>query len=598
MTLNTASAQELASESETITDQMSPTTISGSYGNYSIQIPPSIPTPPKVIPKSYTLNLSDYSWKQNVTIQLSPAAIRLDYPYICHNATGVWQSSVISLPEECVYRYNNFTITANNATYRTGLDQVAPGANSAMPFGDGIRLIIGQSFTPTKSEHYYIRLIMGKIGLPQDGVLLGFYEAQGNLPIGPILSSIVIPANQLPPWGVAQALDFYIKNHFNTSKTYIFTVQRTSAFDPQNYYQIAYFVEQFDVYPPGKMSVNTGVWNIESSSDLFFYTYYFEDSYIQLQYRTSSNMVTWSTWSTSPVYRGGDSYPFTTNWQIQQNRTRYLQVRLNLTSNSPALLPRVTSIILNYYSYDWNYTILELDEFSCTKMGTYRTIWRINITVALSMNAEYMPEAGWIKIYNLVTKDWDILKNGLGGGHWILSGSNLTNYFNGTFYLLFWYISYHGTMEIQKDKTIIFDWRYYIYEETDILTFNVTAPEFIYMNTVYTLPLGNVIGGNISIYNISNSIWITMPLQDYVNYTVPLYMYNKSLIIRTIIVVSSGVPSKLIEVIVFYIPTPPMNWSWIVWVGGGAAVAAIAYGIYWGYMHQGAQSVKEIVVFS
>jgi hypothetical protein len=782
MTLSTAFAQELATETNTVEATMASTSIAGYYTDSSIQVPPSIPTPTTVTPRNVTLDLMDYSLKENVTLYSNPQAIvlktaigplgiteyksptsqkmyiqnttqitytlyggggspsnvltkdgnywwwtryimptqparimyqanftlnwdwdfyvnakwlsltamkvvnsipplyldytrltaynwinttydrlsanvshdvwtdgyytlnhtkyinpltrnciiqiesgegqnssyslldiKVDYiavytdtgSYTCHNATGYWQSNAIMLPAESDYQYNNITVSYTNASYEEGIDQFQINSNFALLFGEGNVFNVGQSFRPIQNNYFKILVEIGRIGNPIFPVEMTIYEAKNDLPIGPVLASAYILPEQLNPAGMNTPINFTIRYHFNTSKSYIFTVQVLGPPDPVNYYGIRY-TNAGDFYPPGKMSFNNGVWIVEPTNDLSFKTYFFMESIVTLGYRTSAEGETWSEWSSASFK--ADTWAlhnFTLN--IQQNKTQYFQIQLNLTSNSPAHLPNVSSVILDYYSYERNYTISEFDEFTYSKIVLgVNTVYKVSINIGLVMNAEYMPEDGWIRIYNIASEQWDYLRNGLGGGLWALEGANLTDYYNGSLYILFYYFSYlEPIVGFEKEKSITFDWRYYIYDETDVLDFNAIRANYLTINTTYA-PIDSTFVGNLS-YLQNDSQWILLASSvENLNVSlalaglngIPTIYFNNSFTVRTIIYSHSDTPiNKTIGVTIFYEYTPPMNWSWIVWVGIGGVVGLIVYGAYSGYKSQG-RTVKEIIVFS
>jgi hypothetical protein len=525
-----------------------------------------------------------------VDVQIDYIAVYTLYGlYTCRNASGFWQSTPQELAIENQYQYNNITISATNVSYAEGIDQFQANQNHALHFGDGVVSNVGQSFRPLQNNYFKIKVLIARTGNPIVPVEMTLYEAKNDLPIGPVLASGYILPEQLNPPPIFTLINFTICYHLNTSKSYIFTLQTLGPPDPVNHYIIGDF-NAWDNYPPGKMSFNTGIWNVEPISDLGFYTYYFMESIVTLGYRTSSTGDIWSNWnSVSHKADTWDSHTFTLS--ILQNKTRYFQARVNLTSNSPVHLPNVSKIILNYYSYDWNYTILELDEFSFAKMETHKTIWQINISISLTLNETYLPEDSWIKIYNVITKTWNILKNGLDEGNWLLNGENLTTYYNGSLYLLFWYVSYHEPLVIEKNKDIVFFWRYYIYSETDVFTFNESKASFLTVNTSYT-PTASAFLGNLS-YLQNNSQWIpfvsiikdlnvSLILAESNNITW-LY-FNSSFTIRTIIYTYlDNTIDKTITIAVLYYISPPTDLLWLILTLIGAGIATgvlIGYYLY------------------
>lgn len=514
------------------------------------------------------------------------SAVRVDFAgafveqvYRCQNYSGYWESDPIQLTQENAYYYDNFSVGISNTSYKEDIDQFQPLNNIIWAFGDGVTFSIGQSFMIGENNLVKITIQLHSVGNPMDGVLLNVYNAIGDLPVGTSLATDFIPGMAIPATGMLY--NFTVPVHLIIGNQYVFILSRIGPPDPINYYQTGVWVFG-NPYPPGKGIWNNGfMWIVEDAADMRFITWYFVDSYMTFEYRNSTDGMSWSDWtSISCWYTNFDLH--LQSILIQQNLTQYFQIRIDLNSNHPAFLPIVYNITLFYISYDWNYTILEFDEFQYTKLDTPQTICEIDILISLEMNTLCLPNDGWIKIYNVELHQWDFLLDGIGGGLWVLKGANLTTYYNSSLYLLFWYLRAHDPINLQKIKNITFFWNYYCYDELDQFDFTATNPilDHIELDTHYTI-LYEILEGNISLLNTSSNQWIAITFGNYTDADIPFVCYNGSIYVRTAFLSIDMVIEKTVSVTIFYTVSVANWWLWIV-IGLvlGSIAAIFAYGWY------------------
>jgi len=301
------------------------------------------------------------SWvRTGVRINYAGIFLNISETSRCQNYTGYYQSEVIELPES-VWRWENFTLDVAGVSYTEGMDQQQPNHNYLQSFGMNLPnpVITGQSITPAETDYMRIEVVLQKTNNPTDAVKMELYEAQADLPIGMPLASDTIPAANLTT--TPFAYNFTIRYHLNMSRSYCFVLSRTGALSNINYYQVAF--QSIGTYSGGMhlVSLDGAVWILEPLQDMCFRTFYFIDSYLDCEVRSSPDGVSWGGWSTTR-HRHTDFSRHTYILAIQQNTT-FLQCRLPSNFHSIGMrfeiLKGLTRITGTYFKI--------VDEISCLK---------------------------------------------------------------------------------------------------------------------------------------------------------------------------------------------------------------------------------------
>ncbi|MBD3229136.1 MAG: hypothetical protein GF329_13190 [Candidatus Lokiarchaeota archaeon] len=386
------------------------------------------------ISKKYNLNFTNYKNAKNVTI--NPEKINLNETAIedCQNNLGYYISKEIELDLESEYQYNYFKIEAANLSYSEDIDQEYNLNDTSLSFG-GIPpnlTAITQGFTPAQSNYVKIEVYLSKFGNPTDEVMMNLYEWGGPAgPIGPSLASDTIPASQITNNPLHIPVNFTIEKCLNLSKNYCFVLNRTGALNSTHYYSVK--ADLTAGYTGGYVLLNYGSgWNIESTMDLRFRTFYSIDAKMDFGYRYSADNSTWSSWYFNNNTQSSDFTRHNHTFNVNENLSRYLQIYFNLISNNPDYLPTIYSTTFNYTSYIFNYSFLEIDIFNYSMAENLDTI---NISVDIETNISL--DESDIKIYDFSEGQWVLLHPGFENIDISFSHTtNITKYLNNTLKIL------------------------------------------------------------------------------------------------------------------------------------------------------------------
>lgn len=480
--------------------------------------------------RNYTHVLTDYSYKENMSVTSSKVKLDLTQQQI--KGTGIYISTIKELQYELSYYYNFFQVDVSNTTLDSGVDQQATASGSSIVVGTGAILAEGQSFRPTRGSLSAVEVQLRKVGVPVDNVTMNIYEAVNDFPSGPSLASRSMFGSSLST--SFSVTKFNVSCYLNASKQYCLVVTRTGSSNVSHYYEMV--LGTSNSYANGVWIQYGGSgWGKYSNQDIWFKTYGGNiNSSMIFAYRHSPDQFIWSPWQTIKHQYSGVIRHYL-NWYIQQNLSRYLQFTINFTSNDAHCMPTCYSVKLSYTSYEGNFTLDEIDRpffhIDSIHSGTVNTI---NLTFRFIVAP--IPEKANVSLYNIKTYSWELLSNGLSNSTWILTGSQLEKYFNGTIYIRVRFFNTNYPINLTKKEYVKFHYTTYHYTRLDKIDFNIDYPETITMNSSFIFS-DKINHSSIYLYNVImhqyDLIGTNLTLQ---NYPIPSSTYyNGSISVKVIV---------------------------------------------------------------